>query len=67
MADDISSRHGLMTSLACHHSLHASQIIAVDEILGKWEVGAGGGGGRSRQSANRHGQSRSEQCKNIQN
>lgn len=56
MAADISSRRGLMTSLPCHNSPHASQIITVVEGLGKTELEAGTGtwGRAGRQgSANR--------------
>ena len=55
-AADISSWRGLMTSLPCHNSPHASQIITVVEELGKMELGAGTGtwGRAGRQeSANR--------------
>lgn len=56
MAADISSRHGLMTSLPCHNSPQASQIITAVEGLGKTELRAGTGTwGRaeSQESANR--------------
>lgn len=56
MAADISSRRGLMTSLPCHNSPHASQIITAVEELGKAELEEGMGmwGRAGRQeSANR--------------
>lgn len=56
MAADISSRRGLMTSLPCHNSPHASQIITAVEEVGKTELGVGMGmwGRAGRQESANH-------------